>query len=141
MTARRWKITFTLATVGVISFPLLPVLWLFGSAAIKDRYHRRAFDADLWRRQEFTKHDTHRPPRLCMADDLIGRRILIGMTEVQVIGFLGTPTDRMILPGTSTCQISYYLGPERGPFGIDSETLCIEVGTDGRVSRLWIHRD
>jgi hypothetical protein len=76
-----------------------------------------------------------------MADDLIGRRILNGMTEVQVIELLGRLADRMILAGTSTCQISYYLGPVRGPFGIDSETLCIECGTDGRVSRSWIDRD
>jgi hypothetical protein len=131
----------TLATVGVMSLSFLPVLWLFGSAAIEDRLHRRAFNADLWRRQEFTKHDRHWPPRLCMADDLIDRRILNGMTEVQVIELLGPPTDRMILRGTSTLQISYYLGPERGPLGIDSEALCIEVGTDGRVSRSWIHRD
>jgi hypothetical protein len=141
MTARQWKIALTLATVAVISLSFLSVLWLFGSEAVKDRWHRRPFDADLWRRQKFTKYDPDWPPRLSMADDLIGRRILIGMTEVQVIGFLGTPTDRMILPGTSTCEISYYLGPERGPFGIDSETLCIHVGTDGRVSRSWIHRD
>jgi hypothetical protein len=141
MTAQPWKIRLTLATICVISVPFLSGLWFFGSAAIENRRHRRPFDADLWRRQELTKHDPHYPPRLCMADDLIGRRILIGMTEIQVIGFLGPPTDRMILPRTSACEISYYLGPERGPFGIDSETLCIEVGTDGRVSRSWIHRD
>jgi len=74
-------------------------------------------------------------------DDLIGRRILRGKTETQVIELLGRPTERMDLPGTSACQLSYYLGPERGPFGIDSETLCIEVSTDGKVSRQWIHRD
>lgn len=141
MASRKWKITLALATVAVIGLPFLSALWLFGSEAIKDRWHRRAFDAALWRRQELTKYDPQWPPRLCMVDDLIGRRVLRAKTEAQVIELLGPPTDRMVLPGTSACQLSYYLGPERGPFGIDSETLCIEVGTDGKVSRPWIHRD
>jgi hypothetical protein len=141
MTARRWKITLAFATVAVVSLPFLAAFWLFGSAAIEDRWHRRGFDADLWRRQELTKFDPDWPPRLCMVDDLLARRILYGKTEAQVIELLGPPTDRMVLPGRSTCEISYFLGPERGPFGIDSEALCLEIGTDGRVSRQWIHRD
>jgi hypothetical protein len=76
-----------------------------------------------------------------MADDLIGRCVLLGKTEAQVIALLGRATDRMPTAETSACLLSYYLGPERGAFGIDSETLCIEAGEDGKVSRQWIYRD
>jgi hypothetical protein len=141
MTSRRWKITLALAMFAVGGLPFLPALWLFGSEALKDWWHRRAFDAVLWRGQEATRYDPLWPPRLCMVDDLIGRRILPGKTEAQVIELLGPPTDRMARTGSSTCRLSYYLGPERGVFGIDSETLCIEISTDGKVGRQWIHRD
>ncbi len=141
MTARQRKITCALTAAAVLGLACLPVLWLVGSAAVKDRWHRRAFDADLWLHQELTKYDPHWPPRLCMADDLVRRRILPGKTEAEVIELLGPSTNRMALSGAATFELSYYLGPERGPFGIDSETLCIDVGKDGKVSRQWIHRD
>jgi hypothetical protein len=141
MVERPWKLTVIIAALAVFGLPCLPVLRVIGSEVFKDWRHRRAFDADLWRRQELTKYDPQWPPRLCMADDLIGRRILPGKTEAEVIALLGRPTDRMSTAGTSECLLSYYLGPERGPFRIDSETLCIEVVTDGKVSRQWIHRD
>jgi hypothetical protein len=141
MTARHRRITLAFSALGVLSLPCLPIIWLIGSQAVRERWHQRAFDADLWRRQELTKYDPKWPPRLCMVDDLLHRRILPEKTEAQVIELLGRPTNRMVLSGTSTCELSYYLGPERGVLGIDSETLCIEIGKDGKVSRQWIHRD
>jgi len=141
MVERPWKLRVTIAALAVFGLPCLPVLWVIGSEVFQDWWHRRAFDADQWRHQELSEYDPQWPPRLCMADDLIVRRILLGKTEAQVIALLGRPTDRLPTAGTSACLLSYYLGPERGPFRIDSETLCIEVGTDGKVGRQWIHRD
>jgi hypothetical protein len=141
MVERPWKRRVTTATLAVFGLACLPVLWVIGSEVFQDWRHRQAFDADRWQRQGFSKYDPDWPPRLCMADHLIGGRILLGKTEAQVIALLGRPTDRMTTAGTSASLLSYYLGPERGLFRIDSETLCIEVGTDGKVSRQWIHRD
>lgn len=141
MVKKPWKLVVTIAALAVFGLLYFPVLWMTGSEVLQDWRHRRAFDADLWRRQELFKYDRQWPPRLCMADDLISRRIVLGKTEAQVLALLGRPTDRMTTAGTSACRLSYYLGPERGPFGIDSETLCIEVGMDGKAGRQWIHRD
>jgi hypothetical protein len=141
-TTRRLMISLTAFTLLVVGgCVVLPMSYLVFSSLIDDWRHRRAFDVDLWRRQEVSQHDPHWPPRLCMVDDLLARGQLCGKTETQVVELLGLPTDKMVLPGTTGCQISYYLGPERGPFGIDSEALCIAFGTDGKVSRQWIHRD
>ena len=69
-----------------------------------------------------------------MVDDLLASGRLNGMTESQVIAILGPPDSRSI-------GLSYYLGPERGFIRIDSETLIVEFGADGKVSRPHIYRD
>jgi len=38
-------------------------------------------------------------------------------------------------------DLVYYLGPERGFMGIDSEWLVLKLGPEGRVKRATIARD
>ncbi len=111
------------------------VVWFFFGASIEEWTHRRRFDGELWTRDLAADYSDW-PPRLCMVDDLLARNRLNGMTSRQVVELLGPP-DRNY-PGFA---VEYYLGPERGFLRIDSETLVIEFGSDGKVSRQKIHRD
>ncbi len=115
--------------------------------AIADITHRQAFDAKTWREEESTKHDVLWPPRLCMIDDLMASRRLIGMTLDQVIDLLGPPADKSFPYGAVDCDIHYYLGPERGFLRVDSEWLFLKferdnlLAPDDKVVRQWIYRD
>ncbi len=65
-----------------------------------------------------------------MADRLLARGTLIGLTREEAVGLLGEP------PATgyfSDWDLVYWLGPERGFIGIDSEWLVLRLGADGRV--------
>jgi hypothetical protein len=70
-----------------------------------------------------------------MVDDLLASGRLKDMTESQAIELLGPPDSK-------TVSFSYYyLVPERGFIRIDSETLVVEFGMDGKVSGARIYRD
>jgi hypothetical protein len=129
MSTRHWRIARALAVA--LLCVLIPLIL---SGTIADWTHRRAFDADLWKKRDQTAHHSDWPPRLCMVDDLLARGRLKAMTESQVIDLLGPPDSKSL-------GFSFYLGPERGFMSIDSEILVIEFGTDGKVSRQRIHRD
>jgi hypothetical protein len=74
-----------------------------------------------------------------MADRLLQSRELIGKTEAEVTAMLGpADTSGYFRPEWS---IVYWLGPERGFFGIDSEWLVLRLGADGRVTEQAITRD
>jgi hypothetical protein len=109
-TTRRLTISlavFALLVVG--GCVVLPLSCLVFPSLFDDWRHRRAFDAGLWRSQEMSQHNLLWPPRLCMADDLLAHGHLRGKTQSQVVELLGPPSDKMVLPGTTACQISYYL--------------------------------
>jgi hypothetical protein len=72
-----------------------------------------------------------------MVHDLLASDRLNGMTKSQVIELLGPPDA----PYSERLGLSFYLGPERGFMGIDSETLIVEFGVDGKLSRARIDRD
>jgi hypothetical protein len=134
----RWWKTWLIVVVIILalgSAPLLLLSWFLFGDALENFVHQRTFNQELWKTQNSSAHDADWPPRLCMVDDLLASGRLNGMSKKQVIELLG-PAD-----GTQDAGVSYYLGPERGPFGIDSETLIIEFGEDGNVCRQEIHRD
>ena len=56
----------------------------------------------------------------------------------EIISVLGTapPTDYF-----REYDFVYWLGPERGLFGIDSEWLVLKYGADGRVTEYRIVTD
>jgi hypothetical protein len=139
MRTRRWKIWVAVVAIvaAVGSVPFTLVVWLVCRDAIVIYLHQRDFDDKIWRNQEkFARNDAW-PPRLCMVDDLLAGGRLNGMTRSQVIELLGPPDS----PGIERHGFSYYLGPERGFIRIDSETLIVEFGVEGTVSRARIYRD
>lgn len=121
---------------------LFLVAWrLLLAPAAEDYSHRRAFDARLWRDQERVAHDARWPPRLCMVDDLLASGRLDGLSHPEVLELLGPPSDPTTHLVGRAEEISYWLGPERGPFGIDSEWLAVRFDAEGRVTRVWVWRD
>lgn len=65
-----------------------------------------------------------------MVDDLLERHQLTGMGRAEVVAILGEP-DRT--PYFREWDMIYWLGPERGLLGIDSEWLVLRVDERHRV--------
>lgn len=83
----------------------------------------KPFSEEQWRNQPET--------RVEMIDDVIRKRLLIGKTRQQVISLLGEPIDLGNGHFSSDKEdMIYYLGPERGLIGIDSEWLLIWLEND-----------
>ena len=138
----KWKSVRVFSYLLGTAIPLvLLVGWLILEVPVSNYLHRQSFNAELWRTQESTDHDTMWPPRLCMVDDLMASGQLKSLTKAQVIQLLGSPHPKNFPGGAQSCDIHYYLGPERGFIRIDSEWLFLTFGEDGRVARYWIYRD
>jgi outer membrane protein assembly factor BamE (lipoprotein component of BamABCDE complex) len=73
-----------------------------------------------------------------MADWLVQRRRLIGMSRAKVIFTLGEPT---VTSHFREHDLVYVLGNERGWMSIDSEWLLMRLDDTGRVSTAEIARD
>jgi hypothetical protein len=69
--------------------------------------------------------------RGCMVDDLLERHELRGMQRKDVIALIGEPQPSDLFP---EYDMVYWLGPERGLVGIDSEFLVMKVDKSGRVT-------
>jgi hypothetical protein len=73
-----------------------------------------------------------------MADDILSRELLEGISEDSITTLLGPRPETAYF---SDWDYVYWLGPERGLFGLDSEWLVIKVGSDGRVTESKLVRD
>ena len=69
--------------------------------------------------------------RGCMVDDLLERHQLEGMSRAEVIRLIGPPDTSDLFP---EFDLVYWLGPERGLIGIDSEFLVVKLDTAKRVT-------
>lgn len=76
--------------------------------------------------------------RLAMADDLLNRGRLEGLTRARVEKLLGPPTPTDRFPGAG---MAYRLGLERSYMPVDYEWLVIHFDDAGRVSRYWVATD
>ena len=124
-----------------LSFFGVIIGWILLGDVAANYWHRKDFDAAMWRSQE-GKVDNHMwPPRLCMVDDLMESGKLDELRREEVINLLGTPHSKGFPGGAEDCDIHYHLGPERGFLRIDSEWLFIDFDEDDKVKRYWIYRD
>jgi hypothetical protein len=65
-------------------------------------------------------------------------RRLVGWTRQEVVALLGEPPKTEYF---KEFELVYYLGPERGFMGIDSEWLVLKLGPEGRVKSAVIAHD
>ena len=119
----------------LLHWVLVASFLMFGDVAA-DHWHRRRFDAAEWRRND--QSNPSWPTRLTMVDDLLKRHDLHGLTRDSVEKLLGPRDNTTSWP---EWDLVYYLGPERGLIRIDSETLVLKLGPDGRVRDYRIARD
>jgi hypothetical protein len=97
------------------------VATIFAGPMIKDYATREPFDAAIWRAE-----NTHSATgiRVHMVDDLLRRHSLVGMTRAQIDELLGVPPPSNYF---REYDYVYWLGQERGAFGIDSEWLVLKL--------------
>jgi hypothetical protein len=129
--------------ISLSLFALVSVvgLWAAGQFILGDGPMARCkghehFDARIWR----DSASTYGPLALrgCMVDDLLASGSLRGETRASVIALLGEPSASSRMGRFS---LVYWLGPERNPFGVDSELLVVRVDATGRVVRYGLITD
>ena len=108
---------------------------IFHAFAYRSYFPGRGFDAEQWQEN---KSQLGTKVRLEMADRIVARKMLGGKTLTQVTDMLGKPptTDYF-----SDWDLVYWLGPERGFLGIDSEWLVVKLDRNGIVDDYKIVRD
>jgi hypothetical protein len=111
----------------------MPVWFLFGDS-IKERIQRKAFDPVAWRSARHTSD----PVRIRMVDDLLHSQGFHGMTRDKVTSLIGEPDDTGYF---QDFDLVYWLGPERGFMGIDSEWLVFKLDGQQKVKNYQIVRD
>ena len=109
---------------------LLAVILVLGVVTVRTTFPGRVFDAAAWQADP----DDRGP----MADRLLARGTLDGLTRKQVVELLGEPPDTDYF---RDWDLVYCLGMERGLFSIDSEWLLLRLGPDGRVAEARINTD
>ncbi len=128
---RRW-FQFT----GQREFVVVTIVWLAVTAMLAAwaLWPAPSFDPAIWNDESHARHGA----RLTLADDIVRRELLSGMSRAQVISLLGKP------PPTSyfaDWDLVYWLGPERGFISIDSEWLVVRFDAREQVSEYCIAQD
>lgn len=122
--------------VGGCSLTLLAILaaLMIGYGFLTRYLPLRTFDSAVWQevRGEFSE------VRVTMIESLVRGRRLDGLSRAQVLDLLGEPDGGLYF---QEWDMVYWLGPQRGLFGIDSEWLVLRIGSDGRVSEYQVVED
>jgi hypothetical protein len=111
---RIWRFVWILSAAALVAL-IVWSCWFPG----------RAFDPVAWDDERQAWDGV----RLEMADRLIARDVLSGMTRAKVVAMLGEPSRKGYFPDW---DLVYWLGPERG-FGVDSEWLVVRISNDSVV--------
>jgi hypothetical protein len=120
---KRWVPLLAFAGSYVVGAAALLAL-LFGTPVIRDYASRTSFDSARWKSENRRSAEGI---RVRMVDDLLRTHKLIGMQRAQLEALLGVPPST---PYFSEYDFVYWLGPERGPFSIDSEWLVVKLQKD-----------
>jgi hypothetical protein len=68
--------------------------------------------------------------RGCMVDDFLDKHDPRGMTRAQVVALIGEPDSQSDVAGY---DLVYWLGPQRGLIGTDSEYLVMKLDKSNRI--------
>ena len=132
-----------MVAVGLAAAYLLLFVAMYACCTIPDAIgpllHRKKFDAAEWRRQGNDLTNEKWGPRQSMVDDLIKSRVLLGRTPGEVSDLIGPHIDAGWARSMSN-ELHYYIGPERGGFGIDNERLRLVIDPSGRVEQVFLFK-
>ena len=121
------------------AFGLLAIVLLVGFSAFGAIHHWNTrplpFDRSIWNAEPEGIEDFRRHR---MADWLLQRRSLMGLSRAQVVSLLGEPT---VTSHFRDFDLVYVLGNERGWMSIDSEWLLMRLDQTGHVSTAELARD
>lgn len=124
-------------TLGIVLLLLALVFaWVFYRETSEEYASRRDFDPVAW--QDSAEAFAEEPVRIDMIDDLLRRHSFEGMTRSEVLALLGKPEDT---PYVHEYDLVYWLGPERSPFGVDSEWLIFRLDGAGIVTGALVATD
>jgi hypothetical protein len=93
-------------------------------------FDRAAWNAEAEGIDDFRRHR--------MADWLLKRQRLVGLSRAEIVSMLGEPTKTSHF---REYDLVYVLGNERGWMSIDSEWLLMRLDGTGRVSMAELGRD
>ncbi|MBE9160114.1 hypothetical protein IQ265_25295 [Nodosilinea sp. LEGE 06152] len=136
---RRLLIALIIGGVFVTSFPFLVVGGLLAKTRWEEWQQCRGytqFNFTQWNDLTLSASPTY--ARLCMADDLVAKYILLGRPQAGVVDLLGTPEPENSF---SDYDMVYVLGPERRFISIDYEWLVIKFDAAGHVNEAKILTD
>lgn len=136
---RRWLRTALIVLGGIGALAVIIVV--AGAVLISQMFSGPKvdlvdFESVKWKAA--SAHDaTYNSVRLRMADSFLADQQPVGKSRDQVVALLGEPDDT---PYFRSYDMVYYLGPERHPFGVDSEWLVLKL-TDGKVTEARLVTD
>lgn len=119
---------------GLLAIVLLVCLSAFGAIHYWNT-RPLPFDRSIWNAEPAGIEDFRRHR---MADWLLRRRSLMGLSRAQVVSLLGEPT---VTSHFRDFDLVYVLGNERGWMSIDSEWLLMRLDATGHVSTAELARD
>lgn len=136
-----WPLRLLIAYAAVMASFLLGLMaWIFFEPEIGGWVYGTPFDSTAWKAQDYLEEDYGMwTPRLCMIEDLLEAKILDGLTEPEVLSLLGPVEEWETPPVAGEDVLHYFLGPERGFIGLDSEWLIIKLSEDRSVKRYGVY--
>ena len=126
------KRTFLIVGVAVTLCVFAVVGWFFFGDTIQEPLLRRPFDAAAWQGEKTLTNDV----RIRMVDDLLRGHSFRGMTREQVTAIVGEPDKTEYF---KEWDLVYWLGPERGFIGIDSDATVGKVCSHGMRCGCGLH--
>jgi hypothetical protein len=127
--------------IVVVALPVLACAGMLGYLLLRRPVvaylHSAEFESTGWKTQS-RDDGVMWPTRLRMVDDLLKRNLLGGRSRTQVEELLGRADDP---PYFRAWDLVYYLGPERGLMGIDSEWLVVRFDGSGKVAECRVVHD
>lgn len=94
------------------------------------------FDPKIWADEAAFYEEPY--PRRAMVGDVRARMLTPSMTRADVIALLGQPTDT---PYFADHDLVYWLGPETGIAGMDSQWLVIDFDAAGKFQNAQVATD
>lgn len=129
---KAFKILFVVLIGGVVGYFLLIGTLILRPVA-QSYFNRTEFVSSKWKGALENENSI----KINMIDDLLKKHELIGMSMMEIEDLLGRPPQTGYF---KDYDFVYWLGPERGVFGIDSEWLGIKFH-EGKVIKADILRD